>query len=791
MKRTHTENRRRSPLAMVVAAAVTTVLCAPVVNAQSVEEIVVTARKKEESINTIPLAVTAITEEEIENAGFENILDIAKATPGFVFESYNTFPGRYDSVPFIRGVVFDNLDPIRQTVSVFVDGIYVAGGTQGIGVEDVARIEVIKGPQSAQFGRATFAGAVNYVTVDPSDEFQGKVSGSLATRDDYELTASVEGPIGGSDMWSGRLSARYDFHGGHYPNDLQSSQQLGEQETMSIGGMIMFQPNDSFSAKFRAFFSQLDDNHAAVYLHDSTLNSGPFGGVETIFAGTLPEVANTGLNTTDADFQTWITQARAQGANFIGGEPDEFGLERDSYRVSLDATYEFANNMTLSGIFGVNSDEGTILLDVDYSPDNAFTSYAGREFDDFSGEIRLAGVSFEDRLDWGIGVSLYDLEYNTNGAFGVPRFGQASSFGNLGEVTLTEVTTEAIFGQIGYALTDQISVNLEARYQRDEIDQKVRDMPGTSVAGSPGEFKRFLPRVIVDYTPSDNTLLYLSYSEGNLAGGFNGTFLDFTAAQQAEARQQFPGLGATFDEETLESIEVGWKQTFDKGSLAIALYQMDRTDQVSTAVVRVTNPDFGMPNEPEFISTTVRVNTAATEIRGLEIEGNWYPTDNFSARATLAYTNAEISAFPASGDSGDFEDVFGTDEGFIGRKAERYPPYQATLSGTYEAPVNFFGSGSSWFVRGDVFYADKYYISTPNLGEAPSATEVNLRGGFRNDRYTLEAFVTNLFEEQAPTSANNGSDLSDVTPLFVFGVEATNVGLRDKRQFGIRGSMRF
>ncbi|MDJ0709501.1 MAG: TonB-dependent receptor [Woeseiaceae bacterium] len=750
-----------------------------------------TARKREETITDVPIAITAISGEEIQNAGFENILDIAKATPGFVFESYNSLPGRYESVPFIRGVVFDNNDPTRQTVSVFVDGIYVSGGTQGIGVEDVQRIEVIKGPQSALFGRATFAGAVNYVTLDPSDEFQGEVSALVATRGEYEVTAAMEGPIASSDVFSGRLSARYSVNDGHYPNDLQPSQQLGEENTWSIGGTLLIEPSDAFRLKLRGFYSKIDDNHPAVALYDSTLNSGPFGGVETIFVGVLPERNNVALNVTDADFQTFIERARAQGVTFIGGEPDEFGLERDSLRLSLDANYAFSDYFSVSAIIGVNSDEGTILQDADFSPDNEFTIYAGRDFEDLTAEFRFAGSAIDDRLDWAIGYSYYDLEYNTNGAFGVPVFDQASSFGNLGQITLNEITTSAVYGQLNFAFNDRFKASLEVRSQDDEIDEKVRGDASTSVAGAPSEFSSTLPRLTLDFKPTSDSLLYVSYSEGNLPGGFNGTFLGLSPAQQAEAQQEFPGLGGTYDEEKLENFEIGWKQTFAKGSIGLAIYNMDRTDQVTTAVARTTNPDFGMPNEPEFVTTTVRVNTAASEIDGIEFEGTWFPSENLSMRATVAYTDAKISGFPAGGDSGDYEDVFGTDEGFIGNTAERYPPWQMTFSSTYEMPMNLWNQDGDFYVRGDIFYADKYFLSTPNLGEAPAATEVNVRAGFRNDAYTFEAFITNLFEETAPITANNGPDLSAATSLFTFGVEATNVGLRDKRQFGIRLSRRF
>lgn len=797
-----------SALALCVALAT---LYTPIAMAQGaseglqLEEIVVTARKREESLLEIPVAVTAFSAQEIENAGFNSILDIAKGTPGLVFESFSSSPDRQDSVPFIRGVVFDNaFSPLRRTVSVFVDGVSVIGSAKGLSLDDLERVEVIKGPQSAQFGRASFAGAVNYVTKDPGQEFSGKLNLEAAARDEYAIGGSIEGGLG--EYFAGRISTRYHNHGGHYRNAIVPGQDLGEEETTSYSATLLFKPNERFRAKLRTMYTELDDGVGASGFFDSTLNTAGLGGLETTYVGQLPSFISSdlGRNTSQADYDLIRGRLDAQAENlYLGGIPDRYGLEAETNRHSLDAAWDINDNLTVSALFGINDEESVALRDIDTSSDMVFAQIVGREYEDTTYEIRLAGSALDDRLQWLIGYSDVELEFRLNGGFAFLQFGGAPNDAfDLDQ----ETSTQGIFGSVDYAFNDQWSVGFEARDQKDEILVKSGGRPGVEgapVLGAPGEFSSFLPRVTVNFKPVESAMLYVSYSEGNLPGGFNSNFLTLTASQQDEVRQQIPGLGGTFNEETLENIELGWKQSFEKGSLAVALFRMQRTDQLATATALYTNPDFGTdPSEPEFESSTFSSNGAATDVEGVEVEGNWYPDENLSIRATIAYTNAEIAGFPPNGDSGDYFDVFGTHDGFIGTNAERFPEYQASFTGTYTAPLEtgFFGDDSNWFLRGDLYWTDEYFLSPSNLGTVPPAVDANLRLGIRNERYTVEAYITNLFDEDAPTAGNHASDLSfntqfggPISPppgrlpgVSTFGVNATIIGLRDKRQFGIR-----
>lgn len=786
--------------------------------------IIVTARKQEETLLDIPLAVTALTDEFIEDADIQNTVDVARFTPGLTLEGFNSIPGRYDSVPFVRGVVFDSTDALRQTVSLFVDGMFVSGGNQMISLDNLQRVEVIKGPQSAQFGRSTFAGAINYITKDPSRDFEGSISGLIATRDEYEIKGSLEGPIAG-DVLRARVSARYNFNGGHHlnlANPVQPGQELGEESTFNLSAQLLFEPSPMWRTKINAMYTEIDDGPAAAFAFpiidvDGPLPAGAPAGAprfadqfgpnntgELFPFGRVPDLPASlqGLNTDDARFDAFIAGIDAQGANLFK-RPDRFGTLRDGFRINSTTEIDFDDDFGARVSLGYAEETAFSLQDFDSQPADVLLLYAGRHFEDFQAEASIFGSLMDDRLNFSIGANYYGLDYETNGAFSA--FGQSSAFGNLGEVDFSFVDTTGIFGLLSFDLTDSLTISAEGRYQWDKIDETVTGDPTTSVVGSPTTFKNFLPRVIVEYSPTPDVLLYASYSEGNLPGGFNSGVAALTPEQLEEARQQFAGISTSYGEETLKNYEVGLKiaDLFDgRGNLAFSAYYMERVGQVTSAVVVLTNPGFfdldndGNPDpgsDPNPIVTqTFRVNEAASEIKGLELEANFYPTSELSMRATLAYTNAEISDFPPTGDSGDYEDVFLSDEGFIGRKAERYPDWQATFSSTYETPVgDFLGPDTSWYARGDLTYSSEYFLSTPNLGTIEPTTIVDVRSGLRSEDMSFELFVTNLFGDDSPTTGNNYNDYVTYGLFAGFRQDGVQIGLRDKRQFGARLSYSF
>lgn len=767
-------------------------------DATTLDMIVVTARKKEEGILDAPVAITALTATELQSADLENISDIASVTPGFHIDAFQFLPGRFDSVPFIRGVVIEDDNPTQQTVSVFVDGVYVAGGTKGLGVEDIERIEVIKGPQSALFGRTTFSGAINYITSDPSDEFGGYVSATYATRDEFEVIASTEGPLAG-DALTGRLTGRFSSNGGHYSNPLVPGQKLGDEETWSLGATLVYDPDSNFRLKLRTHYYEDNDGPAASYTFDRSFNNfGPLIGVfvdengmpigdgVSAYQGELPGLgsADIGLNTGPADASRFLAALAASPSPFLGITPSDtgFGLNREAGRISLQSTIGLSDTVDLDILAGYAEDKVLLVGDFDNGPFNAAAAYNGREFKDTSLEVRVSGVSLDDRLIWALGANYFQLDFTDISRFFLPLVGPSGFLLLSGNPNSTIVDNYSGFGRLEYAISDRVGIAFEGRYQVDEIDLENN---GVQAAGAPATFYNFLPRLTVDFKPTEDALLYATYSVGNLPGGFNPQVIALSDVQRAALAQSEPGVGDTFGEEELVSYEIGWKQSFGYGlNVAVSAFYMDRKDQQVTTLVRLADPT----TPTGFLAINASQNAQTSEITGIEFEGNWSPLDILSLKGTLAYNDAEIDSFPANGDAGEFEDIFGNQLSPSGQTAPIYPEWQGSLSALLgnELNMSWFGSTSaSWFVRGDLFYRGDYYTGTSNLGTAPESTVVNLRAGVDSDTLRLEAFVTNLTDEDAYTAASTVRDASD------FRTEANLVGLRDKRQFGIRATYRF
>ena len=770
--------------------------------ADRVDEIIVTARKRATSLQDTPLAISAFDQQAIQEAAFEDIIDVSKATPGLFIEKISDRPARFDSSPRIRGITVDNSNPLLRTSSVFIDGIYVVGGIQGIGVQELERVEVIKGPQSALFGRNTFSGAINYITKDPSSEFGGNLSLLAATRDEYRATATIEGPIAG-DMLTGRITGSYDFDGGHYDNAAVEGQELGEETTWAVSGTLAFQPNDRLEAKVRGTYYEDDDGPAAVVqgvgFRDFNFGAFPLPGggtTEGVFRGTIPTPVEGefGVNTSDElyDELLSIAQADPRGIQEVGVTYEDlggFGLKREAYRIGAEVGYRLTENLSFDLLGGYNNESFLFYGDFDGTPDFAFNTSQGRDLEDFSLEARLSGALLDDRLNWVVGANYLDIDITTVGGFydGVLGFYFPGLFNDRFQ---TGAETRAVFGSLDYALTDKFTVILEGRYQEDEITEDAVN-EGLAEPISPTTFDNFLPRVLLQYEPSDATTLYANYSEGNLPGGFNQEVGELDAGQLAELLAVNPGTDVTFGEETLTNYELGWKQQLLDGLMAfnLAAFYMERTDQIYSGFSIIS--DAANVNGVRTVAFTA--NGATTDIYGLEFDGRWDISENTDLFATFAYIDADIASFPENATAGDFTDIFGPDADFVGIQAPRFPPYTASLSLSHERPlsVDFLGRGdTSWFIRGDTYYTGPFFDSFSATTELDDAWDVNLRTGLDMDGLRLEVFVTNLFEEDTPVAANNLADTSFAvrfgSGLFDFSREGTQVALRDKRQFGVR-----
>ena len=825
-------------LALAVAVAGATFTGAPVKaqeGAESIEEVIVTARRREESLSETPLAITAISAADIEAGAFKTLVDAQKTAPGLFIESMNNENARTVLMPRFRGVTFDATSPLQRTSSVFVDGLIVTSGLHSLPVTQVERIEVVKGPQSALFGRNTYSGAINIITRRPGDEFKGGIELDYGLKSKAATTGYIEGPI--TSKLGVRATFSYTDKEGHYDNAFVEGQRLGDEETLAYGIMLDFNPTDNLNIMLRASKYEDDDGPGAYALagglaeHNFCAEPTPainqfscffVNGLESVYQGEVNIPTSIGASSSADVFSKATDQLRDASGNWAGasGGPgyapigdhsfddlshNGFGKAGDGERFGAIVSWDMTDSLNLNIAYGKNEDDYVLFHDFDAAGGFGFHTYNARVTEDETFEVRLSGTS--ERFDWSIGATQVEMSSKAHGGFydqyfgdlfgGTPGYWFADIYNPTTALSLIEADTTGIFASVDFRITDRLTLIGEVRRQEDEInDPSVNEAAGKNL--SPAEFSSTLPRVVIKYELNDNHMFYANYSEGTLPGGFNPEVASklTTPEQIATFNADTPGIGETFQEETLTNYEAGWKYASDDGRLAmnLAIFHMERSDQVYSGFgvipADVTcsgdSDGDGVPNT-ETCTVAFSGNGTSSDIDGFEIDLSYQMFDSLSLQAGLGYTKAEISDFPENGDCGDYNDVFGPGLSCVGQQAARYPEWLGSFIATYDFNTPL---GDS-YARGELFYTGSYYDEVTNLTEIPDATEINLRAGVRMDNgISLEAYVSNLLDEDAPTGGNNIADTSkyvrDTTFAYNFFVESVHIHMRDRRELGFR-----
>ena len=825
-------------LALAVAVAGATFTGAPVKaqeGAETIEEVIVTARRREESLSETPLAITAISAADIEAGAFKTLVDAQKTAPGLFIESMNNENGRTVLMPRFRGVTFDATSPLQRTSSVFVDGLIVTSGLHSLPVTQVERIEVVKGPQSALFGRNTYSGAINIITRRPGDEFKGGIELDYGLKSKAATTGYIEGPI--TSKLGVRATFSYTDKEGHYDNAFVEGQRLGDEETLAYGIMLDFNPTDNLNIMLRASKYEDDDGPGAYALagglaeHNFCAEPTPainqfscffVNGLESAYQGEVNIPTSIGASSSADVFSKATDQLRDASGNWAGasGGPgyapigdhsfddlshNGFGKAGDGERFGAIVSWDMTDSLNLNIAYGKNEDDYVLFHDFDAAGGFGFHTYNARVTEDETFEVRLSGTS--ERFDWSIGATQVEMSSKAHGGFydqyfgdlfgGTPGYWFADIYNPTTALSLIEADTTGIFASVDFRITDRLTLIGEVRRQEDEInDPSVNEAAGKNL--SPAEFSSTLPRVVIKYELNDNHMFYVNYSEGTLPGGFNPEVASklTTPEQIATFNADTPGIGETFEEETLTNYEAGWKYASDDGRLAmnLAIFHMERSDQVYSGFgvipADVTcsgdSDGDGVPNT-ETCTVAFSGNGTSSDIDGFEIDLSYQMFDSLSLQAGLGYTKAEISDFPENGDCGDYNDVFGPGLSCVGQQAARYPEWLGSFIATYDFNTPL---GDS-YARGELFYTGSYYDEVTNLTEIPDATEINLRAGVRMDNgISLEAYVSNLLDEDAPTGGNNIADTSkyvrDTTFAYNFFVESVHIHMRDRRELGFR-----
>lgn len=745
---------------------------------QGLEEIVVTARKRDESLQQVPLTVTAFSEADIERAGLNSLENISDFSPGLLYsEQGSQRGGRSESVIRFRGMDTNDVTPTRALASAFLDGQYIAGGLSSISLEDVSRVEVIKGPQSAYFGRTTFGGAVNFISRPIADHVETRMNFSAAEGGEYDLSGSVEGPIAG-DLISARLTGRHYVSNGRYVSYVDGGR-LGAEKTQSIGLSVNINPSDTLELRFRSFYSRDDDGPATTFtLSKAYHNCGPLpGGSTTYICGKLPKVKAGGTNTVldPVPYDIYVRNSPNSAALSYGPRLDHLGLRRNAARVSIAGDWEMPwedTTLSFSGAYARIKQKR--LMDLDYTPQKIWLESLFQDIEDANAEVRI--TQQRSNLRWMVGASYFTLKFTTPNGASIGYLYPNAAFPNgyfLDQTIGTDdVATSAVFGSVSYDFAKNWNLSLEGRYQRDRIDE------GTvNNVALKRTFTNVLPRAILQWMPSTATNVYATYAKGNKPGDFNNNLIPLNPAQFKEAQDQ-TGAQLAVGEEELTNYEIGLKQSlFDRRvQLNIAAYFMDWRNQQTRATAVITDK-----TNPAGVRTVpVIIAAGQTHLWGLEFEGQWRATKNLTLATTFNYAASEYKDFIC----GFCQRVTGTTD-MAGRQSPRFPKYSGTFSADYVAPL----SGSiDWFAHSDAIYTGSAYDEAFNLAKTSAFWRVNVRAGLDAGKWRAELFVKNLFDDDNYLAAARFTDFTKGN--FNLNDFTTNVTPADPRQIGVRFSVR-
>ena len=774
----------------------------------TLEEIVVTAQKRSESLQDVPVAVSAVAGVKISEAGLTRIEDLRNYVPTLFTQE--TAIGNNIA---IRGI-FSGVNPgFEQSVGTYVDGIYRGRPQQTrMPFLDLERVEVLRGPQSILFGKNSVAGALNITTARPTSEFRASVSALYDSElGEQEYQGYVSGPLG-TDRLRGRLTARYRDIDGHIENLTLGGREEPSREETNFRAWLEWDATDNLTIGLKAETGSFDVVGRQIEIYtENPAAAGPFTGLTyaQVLGGVFgqdPSVLN--------NFQDY---KRSSNGDFSENDTEE-------YLLSVDWQL---GGLTLTAITGFSKYDFLELCDCDFTGGNVFNVISVEEFDQFSQEIRLTspaggtldyivGAYYEDAsLDFGDTIllpanSVLIPLLNANPAFvGTPLEGIAGTM-LAGTGTPRGFTQDSkswsVFGQLTWNLSDAFRATAGLRYTKDEKDAarvlQITDTNGDPLpppqsvlapivyaaafnvrphqeSGSRSEDK-LLPSLTLEYDWTEDMMTYLSWSQGSKSGGFDARSNNPTTAPPGGCPR--PGVQCVgtfeFEDENSDNIELGAKMALGgRFELNGALYFTNFKDlQVSTfdAVL-----GFNVQNAGE------------ADIMGVELDARWRATEHSLISASVAWTNFEFKDYFGQCYFGQRQEhpeevaPDGINCNYRGKTNEFVADFVGTLAYDYRRPI---GTNMEFRFGLDLYYTTETFVA-PTLDpkqKQDAYAKLNGRVAIGSDNWEVAVLGRNLTDEEIYPYGND-------TPLAgsIFGAFSAWRFGEPPRSFALQGTLRF
>ena len=711
---------------------------------RALEEILVTARKRVESIQDVPVAVSTFSEQQIERQTIQEFTDFQAQMPGLYVRTEQHDPSI--ARVSIRGQQqADSLLTTDASVGVYVDGVSLprqAGLNSNL--FDLERIEVLKGPQGTLYGRNTTGGAVNVIARKPDYEgVHGYLTGSFGNENYTQFSGAINLPL--SDTAAARLAVQKTDQDGWGQSRL-TGQEYYDQDELFVRGSLMLDPSERVNILLQVDYLDIDEGGAIEKLLQpggNLTNGLPFTGA--LSAGTeLLGPAASFEDQVNAGFAA--LQGFADGDLYnTDGDADKFA-EATLYGGGLTISVDLTDNIEFKSVTGYRNWETSQLLDLDGTPFVLLHPVLAVDADFFSQELQLSGST--DNLEWVFG-GYYSLEEGVDGSqtLAVAAINPTRNI-TEGEVTNTSI---AVFAQGTYSISDSLNLTAGVRWTEEEKELTNKNRLEDAASGTllacrvpPGnipldqcavdssdKFSDPSWLLSLDYRISDQLMVYASNSRGFRGGGQN---LRADGADVAAAQPFAP--------ETATSYEVGIKGDFADSLLRLnaAAFFVDYEDIQQTIIV---------PGSAAGSVVTVLTNAAEAEIKGFEVEAWLNPTENFSLFATAGFLDFEYKDFSSFAQDG-VTLVDRSDEGTT------LPDWQVSLSAQYNVPV---GDNELGFQL-DYFWTDDYNtdpsstlpddVSQDAFGRWNARIDYRMPGDL-----TISAWGKNLTDEEYITTTTD------------------------------------
>jgi iron complex outermembrane receptor protein len=687
-------------------------------------DIVVTARKREETLQSIPASVAAVTQETLVRSGAQSLDDVVRLTPGVTFNSGNA--GGL-AAPAMRGITNITSTTFDNNVGVFLDGVYLSAKSNlDIDLFNLARVEVIKGPQSALYGNNAFAGAINYVLDKPADHLSGRIKASVGTDNMYEVAGKISVPI--SDTLSAMAVGTYSHFGGTVKNT-QGSNLGGWDYKISASGMLDYHPGNGLTANlfYYHYEDKVDGGANYMFTNDcggtiSPLTTNPNRGGSTLRykCGTLK--APDEVNVDPGSFSKRKTNLAIA---HLGYDFGPVALRYTGSYAKYD-TYALQDQQ-------LNSYGGTLT-----TANRRFTQPYVGPVREWSSELRLEsyGNSF---FDWAAGGYYYNRKANQTVVVG---YGLDQTRQSLNNQNLENTEMKSVFGLGTFKFTPTLSLEAQGRWTWEDKDGTLTNRLTNAVLTPQKNFSYGTYRVTANWQWDTDHLVYGVVASGTKSGGFNNT---------AVVSEQSYGT------EKNTSFEIGSKNTFAGGKVVInvAAYYIDWNDvqiSVPSAITGQVNPV---------------TNIGSATVKGFEFSTALRPTPQWEVtfgynynhsvwdKGTVDYSSSRLC--PTAAVCGLTQVGTGIDVG--GFDIPRISGHQIAAASTYTIPL----PTSDLYVHADMSFRSEQSTSAIGLQKVPAQTLVNGRIGWKKDGLEFAIFAKNLFNKYYVISSINEPEFSPST----------------------------